>query len=107
MTHAWKCTGHGAAKVERPLYRLNAKPAMIVAAIAQAMMKKNRASLRSLSPEYGIVAMTLPPPRPVAADTNRRGPGQRSARRQPFPVEAHVDGHLTEARDLERDRQIL
>src|SRR5687768_5045183 len=94
-------------KLERPLARLNAKPATIVADMTQAIVKKNRASPRSVSVEYGIVAMAQPPCRPVAADTNRRPPGQRLARGRGLAVEAHVDGHLAEPCDRERDRKVL
>jgi hypothetical protein len=40
---------------------LNENPLTMIAVVRQAMVKKNRASPRSASVEYGIVAIAKPP----------------------------------------------
>src|SRR3990170_8703501 len=100
-------TSRGAPKLERPTAALKPKPATMIAAMAQAMVKKKRASPRSVSAEKGIVAMESPPAESVSADTKAVAAPQRSAARDGLPVEANVDGDFAEAGDLERDGEVL
>src|SRR5688500_10146196 len=84
---------------------LNETPATIVAAITQAMVEKNRASPRSVSLEYGIVAIVRPPSRWPQISSGRGG--RQSAGGDVLPVEADVDGHFAEPGYLERNGEVL
>ena len=78
MTQPWMWTTHGNGNATRPNAALVANPATMLAAMTQAMVKKNRASPRSVSVEYAIVALlNSPSARPVEPIPSPRAKAQR------------------------------